>query len=87
MPKAKRGGHNKTREKIDVDALISRLNDHVMSDEPVLNATQVTALRTLLNKVLPDVKTAEDGSEDGQDAGPVHSIALVAPEIEPKDNG
>ena len=60
--------HNEdTRKKIQAQQLINRLMDHVKSDSPVLDASQVNAAKALLNKVLPDLKAVEhSGSgEDG----------------------
>jgi hypothetical protein len=52
--------HNEdTRKKIQATQLINRLMDHVMADEPVLDASQVNAAKSLLNKVLPDLKAVE----------------------------
>ena len=52
--------HNEeTRAKIQTTALINRLTAHVMSPEPIMDASQVNAARTLLNKVLPDLKAME----------------------------
>jgi hypothetical protein len=58
--------HNEeTRAKIQTSALIKRLTDHVMSEAPIMDASQVNAARTLLNKVLPDLKAMEvQGSGD-----------------------
>lgn len=58
--------HNEdTRAKIKAQALINRLQAHVDSDEPILDASQVNAAKALLNKVLPDLKAVEvSGNED-----------------------
>lgn len=48
--------HNEdTRAKIKAASLINRLYDHVMADQPLLDASQVNAAKALLNKVLPDL--------------------------------
>ncbi len=52
--------HNEeTRAKIQSSALIKRLMDHITSDEPIMDASQVNAAKALLNKVLPDLKAVE----------------------------
>lgn len=52
--------HNEdTRKKIQAQALINRLMDHITSDQPIMDASQVNAAKTLLNKVLPDLKAVE----------------------------
>ncbi len=58
--------HNdETRAKIKSTQLINRLQNHVFSDEPLLDASQVNAAKALLNKVLPDLKAVEvSGDED-----------------------
>ena len=52
--------HNQTtRDKIKAQQLINRLTKHVMAKSPILDASQVNAAKTLLNKVLPDLKGVE----------------------------
>lgn len=52
--------HNdETRAKIKASQLINRLQSHVDSDKPILDASQVNAAKALLNKVLPDLKAME----------------------------
>lgn len=51
------------REKIQASQLINRLMSHVEADMPIMDASQVNAAKTLLNKILPDLKAIEfDGS-------------------------
>jgi hypothetical protein len=59
---------DEVREKIQASQLINRLMQHVNSDKPVMDASQVQAARTLLNKVLPDLKALE---HTGPEGGPV----------------
>lgn len=48
--------HNEdTRNKIKASQLINRLTEHVMSEKPKLDTSQVNAAKALLNKVLPDL--------------------------------
>lgn len=55
-----------TRTKIKAAQLINRLQRHVMSKTPLLDASQVKAATSLLNKVLPDLKAVElMGAEGG----------------------
>lgn len=56
--------HNEdTRAKIRASQLINRLQAHVDADEPLLDASQVNAAKSLLNKVLPDLKAIEHRGE------------------------
>lgn len=48
-----------TRDKIKAAQLINRLQSHIESDSPILDASQVNAAKALLNKVLPDVRSIE----------------------------
>lgn len=53
------------REKIQASQLVNRLTRHALSDEPIMDASQVTAATKLLNKVLPDLSaTTLSGSLD-----------------------
>jgi hypothetical protein len=47
--------HQETRDRIQAQQLINRLQAHVDSDKPLLDASQVNAAKALLNKVLPDL--------------------------------
>lgn len=52
--------HNEdTRQKIKAAQLINRLQEHVDAEKPLLDASQVNAAKSLLNKVLPDLKAVE----------------------------
>ena len=55
-----------TRNKIRATQLINRLQAHVDSVKPLLDASQVNAAKTLLNKVLPDLKAVELTGKDGE---------------------
>jgi hypothetical protein len=56
--------HNEeTRAKIQASALITRLMDHITSDQPIMDASQVNAAKALLNKVLPDLSAVEHSGE------------------------
>jgi len=55
--------HEDTRKKIQAAQLINRLEEHVLSDAPILDASQVNAAKALLNKVLPDLSAV---SVDGE---------------------
>jgi hypothetical protein len=48
-----------TRKKIKTSQLINRLTDHALADQPVMDASQVQAVRILLNKCIPDMKAVE----------------------------
>ena len=58
----------KTRDKIRATQLVNRLLAHINADEPILDATQVNAAKTLLNKVLPDLRSTE---LTGPEGGPI----------------
>lgn len=51
--------HEDTRKKIQAALIINRLQSHLMADEPILDASQVNAAKTLLNKVLPDLSAVD----------------------------
>lgn len=56
--------HNEeTRSRIKAQQLINRLQKHVDADEPLLDASQVNAAKSLLNKVLPDLKAIEHSGQ------------------------
>lgn len=58
--------HNEdTRKKIQAQQLINRLMTHINADKPILDASQVNAAKTLLNKVLPDLKAVEHSGTEG----------------------
>lgn len=57
--------HEDTRKKIKAAQLINRLEKHVFSKKPVLDASQVNAAKTLLNKVLPDLSAVSMDVEHG----------------------
>lgn len=63
--------HNEdTRKKIQAQQIINRLMEHLMASEPVMDASQVNAAKTLLAKTLPDLKAVEHkGSEDDGSIG------------------
>lgn len=57
--------HEDTRKKIKAAQIINRLEKHVMSSKPVLDASQVNAAKALLSKVLPDLSAVTlDGEMD-----------------------
>lgn len=47
------------KAKIQASQLINRLTEHALSDEPIMDASQVAAASKLLNKVVPDLKAVE----------------------------
>jgi len=51
--------HEDTRKKIQAQSIINRLQAHIDSATPLMDASQVNAARTLLNKVLPDLSAVE----------------------------
>jgi len=64
--------HNEdTRKKIKAQLIINRLTKHALANDPIMDGTQVNAAKTLLNKVLPDLKAVEHAGPDG---GPLQVI-------------
>lgn len=59
------------RQKIQASQLINRLNDHINSDKPLMDSSQVTAAIKLLGKVVPDLSAVQHTGEDG---GPLQVI-------------
>ena len=60
MPRKPGFRHNEnTREKIQAAQLINRLHDHAMASAPLIDASQVNAIKILLGKILPDLKASE----------------------------
>lgn len=57
-----------TRKRIQIMVIVKRLMDHIESDEPLMDASQVSAAKALLNKCLPDLRAVEVTGENG---GPV----------------
>lgn len=58
---------DEVKKKIQASQLINRLTEHVLSETPTMDASQVTAATRLLNKVVPDLKAVEHSGneEDG----------------------
>jgi len=54
-----------TRKKIQAAQIINRLTAHVMSDEPIMDNSQVSAAKVLLAKILPDLKAHEHSGQEG----------------------
>lgn len=50
---------DEVRQKIQASQLINRLMDHVNSEKPLMDSSQVTAATKLLNKVLPDLSSVD----------------------------
>jgi hypothetical protein len=66
MPRSPGYRHNEeTRARIQAQQIINRLQAHIDSPEPTMDASQVNAAKALLNKVLPDLKPVDyDGNSD-----------------------
>jgi hypothetical protein len=59
--------HNEdTRTKIQATQIINRLMQHVMSDAPIMDASQVNAAKTLLGKTLPDLAAVQHSGDADQ---------------------
>jgi hypothetical protein len=59
---------SKLRERIKAAELIDKMQEAVLNDDiPMLSSPEVGAIKTLLNKVIPDMKAVEHtGSIDSQ---------------------
>lgn len=70
MAKRKQAFHpDEVKQKIQASQLINRLTNHALSEQPIMDASQVTAATKLLNKVLPDLKAVEmDATHDVTDS-------------------
>lgn len=53
-----RAKYDEHREKIETTKLIKRLQTHALNKE-IMSASQIDAAKTLLKKVLPDMKETE----------------------------
>lgn len=51
------------RDKIKATQIINRLMKHVVAKTPLMDASQVNAAKTLLNKVLPDLQSVHLGTK------------------------
>ena len=60
---------DEVRKRIQMSQLINRLQAHVYSDVPLMDASQVNAARALLNKVLPDLSAT---TLSGDAENPLH---------------
>jgi len=56
---------DEVRQKIQASQLINRLTDHINSEKPLMDSSQVTAAIKLLGKVLPDLSATAITGEDG----------------------
>ena len=54
--RTKKEHNQKTIERIRASQLINRLVDHVLSEDGIMNTSQVTAANILLKKVIPDLE-------------------------------
>jgi hypothetical protein len=73
--------HEDTRKKIQAQLIINRLQDHVKSATPLMDASQVNAARALLNKVLPDLSAVE------MEHGVTNELAELLKAIDGKTRG
>jgi hypothetical protein len=70
--------HNEeTRAKIQAGVLIERLQRHIKSDKPLLDASQVNAAKALLNKVLPDLSAVQHSGDDENPIRHIHRVELI----------
>ena len=49
----------KTASAIQTTKLVKKLQNHVLSDVPLMDVSQIQAARILLNKTMPDQKAME----------------------------
>lgn len=70
------------KQKIRISQLINRLTDHALSDQPIMDASQVNAARALIDKVVPNAKTdVEISGNPDRPLQVVTRIELVAPGV------
>lgn len=73
-----------TRQKIKAAQIINRLHRHVMADAPIMDASQVSAAKTLLGKVLPDLAVTQ---LQGDPDNPLKHHAVIEQVIVDPKNG
>lgn len=56
---------DEVRSRIQASQLINRLMEHANSSKPLMDNSQVTAAKALLNKVLPDLSSVALTDPDG----------------------
>lgn len=57
---------DEVKKRIQASQLINRLQTHALSDQPIMDNSQVNAAFRLLNKVVPDLKAVEiSGAGEG----------------------
>lgn len=78
--------HEETRNRIQAQQLINRLQAHVDADEPLLDASQVNAAKALLNKVLPDLKAIEHSGDPENPIQHAVEMHIVDHRPEPRDD-
>jgi hypothetical protein len=66
---------DEVRKKIQASQLINRLTDHINSEKPLMDSSQVTAAVKLLGKVLPDLSSTTLTGENG---GPVQTKVTLS---------
>jgi hypothetical protein len=54
---------DEVKDRIRATQLINRLENHALSEKPLMDNSQVQAASKLLNKVLPDIKYVEGKQE------------------------
>ena len=71
----------KSRDKIQATQIIKRLNNHALSDEEIMTASQIRAAEILLKKTLPDLTNTTFEDEDGNNTLPQSiTINVVSPD-------
>lgn len=68
---------DEVKKRIQASQLINRLMQHALSDEPIMDNSQVNAAIRLLNKVLPDLKAIEHSGDPDHPIKTVGRIELV----------
>lgn len=71
------------KKKIQTSQLINRLQDHALSDQPLMDNSQVNAAFRLISKVIPDLKAVEiSGNEDSPLAVQTIERVIVTPDAD-----
>lgn len=68
---------DEVKKKIQASQLINRLTEHALSENPIMDASQVTAATKLLGKVVPDLKAVEHSGDAENPMTTVSEIRLI----------
>lgn len=85
-PRSRKIKHDdETRARIQAAMIVNRLMDNIMGKVD-LSPAQVSAAKTLLNKVLPDLSAVQHSGDPESPLEVVSRIELVAPSLPDDDS-